>query len=217
MPVRIDLVGRAAREVLVLAALSLPKRRSVDLVGDKLSLTRVERAAVERLVRWPEEVALAASKLTPLSLASGRSIGVDGYNVLITVEAMLLGDPVFLCTDGFLRDLRGVFSSYRPSDVTERAMKLIVDALSGLSPAEALIAFDEPMSRSGELASLAREKMAQAGLTGTSLTHRQVDTLVSGFEVAASSDVAVIERARAVIDLPALVADSIGYRPNVIW
>ncbi|HDI86345.1 MAG TPA: hypothetical protein ENF83_02940 [Candidatus Korarchaeota archaeon] len=217
MPVRIDLVERAAKEVLVLAALSLPKRRSVDLVGDKLSLTRAERAAVERLVRWPEEVALAASKLTPPSLASGRSIGVDGYNVLITVETMLLGEPVFLCTDGLLRDLRGVFSSYRPSDVTERAMELIVDALSGLSPAEVLLAFDEPMSRSGELAAMAREKMSEAGLTGTSVTHRQVDTLISGFEIAASSDVAVIERARAVIDLPALVADSIGYRPNVIW
>ena len=217
MSLRLELVTEAARQALLLAFLSLPKQRSIDLIGDKLGLSRAERVAVERIVRWPGEAIAAAVKKVPPEAVVGREIGIDGYNVIITVEAMLMGEPVFLCSDGFLRDLRGVFSSYKPSEVTFDALKEIAEALKEVSPRRVVIAFDEPMSRSGELAAMTRQILSEFNLTGDSLTHKQVDTFVASHEVAASSDVAVIEKARCVLDLPELIAKRRGFTPKVIW
>ena len=159
----------------------------------------------------------SAVKKVPAEAARGRDIGVDGHNVLITVEAMLIGEPVFLCSDGFLRDLRGVFSSYKPSEVTPDALREIARVLKEIGPRRVVIVFDEPMSRSGELAALTRQVLSEFKLAGDSLTHKHVDTFVASHDVAASSDVAVIEKAKCVLDIPELVARRRGLEPKVIW
>ena len=47
------------------------------------------------------------AKALPLEALRERVVFVDGYNVLITVESLLAGYPIYQCDDGFLRDTRG--------------------------------------------------------------------------------------------------------------
>jgi len=65
--------------------------------------------------------------------------------------------------------------------------------------------FDSQMSRSGELAAEVRRRLRQVGLRGDARTVAGVDFKVRGFDVASSSDRAIIERARAAWDIPAEV------------
>ena len=145
------------------------------------------------------------AKAISSSKVRGKRLGVDGYNVLITVESILTGRQVVRCDDGFIRDLRAIFGKYRTSSVTPRALKAILKTISIARPREVVIMFDSQMSRSGELAADVRRKLKQVGLRGDAQTVAGVDFKVRGLDIVATSDRAIIERAKAVWDLPAEV------------
>ncbi|RLG46388.1 MAG: DUF434 domain-containing protein [Thermoproteota archaeon] len=211
---RLDLIDRAASDLAILLAMGLPERRSLELVGDRYGLTRRERVALSRIVRSPSRSLRSALKKVPPSAARGREVRVDGFNVLITVEALLAGEPVYLCSDGFLRDLRMAYSSYSPTEETREAVLLLAEALRSVSPSSVLVVYDEPTSFSGELAAVTRRALSEVGVPGTAATSRRVDSEVAAGEVSASSDEAVILKARAVVDVPELVAARLGVEPR---
>ncbi len=137
----------------------------------------------------------------------GRTIAIDGYNVLITVESLILGAPVYLCDDGFLRDTRGIFRRYRSSNHTTVALSEILSILkeSGIGRAELLL--DQQISRSGELAARIREMMANLEIQGCAKTAKDVDRrLKLATYPVATGDGAIIDEACEVVDLPAEVA-----------
>jgi len=148
---------------------------------------------------------------------SGRTVAVDGYNVLITAESLLSGIPVYLCDDGFLRDTRGVFRRFRPSDETGLALVEISTILkeSGVSRAEFVL--DQQISRSGELAAQIREMMADLDLPGSAKTARDADRrLKLAASPVATADGAIIDAASEAVDIPAEVANRRGIKAVVL-
>ena len=159
------------------------------------------------------------AKSVGLSALRGRTVFVDGYNVLITVESLLGGFPVYLCDDGFLRDTRGLFSGYKSSQSTAAAFSLILDLLAGARPARVVVLLDGQMSRSGELAGQMRELMGKLGLPGEARAARDVDHQLKvrgGQGIVASSDGNVIDSISQAIDLPAEIAARRGIIPRRI-
>jgi len=136
-----------------------------------------------------------------------KDVIVDGYNVLITVESLLAGCSVYLCDDGFLRDVRGIFKRYRPSGLTDSALSIILDLLAFAAPSKIEILLDQQMSCSGKLAARIREQMACRRLPGTACTAKDTDHLLkTSLGVVASADGYVIDGASNVVDLPAEIA-----------
>jgi hypothetical protein len=132
---------------------------------------------------------------------------VDGYNVLITVESLLAGYPIYLCDDGFLRDIRGIYRSFKCTRFTVPAISAILDLLALVVPLKVNVLFDQQMSHSGKLADKMRCMMANSGLPGTARTDLNVDrSLVESLAIVASSDGAVIDGASLIVDLPAEIA-----------
>lgn len=154
------------------------------------------------------------AKIVALCSLQGREVFLDGYNVLITVESLLAGNPVICCDDGFLRDTRGVFGRYRQSGLTTPALSEILDLLARATPAFAHILLDRQMSRSGELAGNIRAMLAERNLAGTARTARDVDRqLKAAIGIVATSDGNVIDASSEVIDLPAEIARRRGICP----
>jgi hypothetical protein len=110
---------------------------------------------------------------------------------------------VVRCDDGFVRDLRAVFGKYRKSSVTAGALREMLKTISRWKPAEVVVMFDVQMSRSGELAAEVRRMLKQAEVVGDAKTVAGVDFKIRAFDVVASGDRAIIERVKAVWDLPA--------------
>jgi hypothetical protein len=138
---------------------------------------------------------------------SGRTVTIDGYNVLITVESLIVGAPVYLCDDGFLRDTRGIFRRFRSSDQTTLALREILSILqeSGAGRAEFLL--DQQISRSGALAAKIRDMMAEHEVPGSAKTAKDVDRRLKLANCpVATGDSAIIDEALEVVDLPAEVA-----------
>jgi hypothetical protein len=153
-------------------------------------------------------------KLVDIKALHGKEVFVDGYNVLITVESMLEGCPVYLCDDGLLRDIRGIFRSYKPSGVTDPALLEIINFLASACPSRVEILLDQQISMSGCLASRIRGMMTKRDVPGTVRTAKDVDhqlKIMNG--VIATSDGNVIDAAHFVVDIPGEIARRMGISP----
>lgn len=141
------------------------------LVCDRHLLSKKESWYLLRCV-MPERLAMARGKklIGPEKIKS-KPVAVDGYNTLITLEAkkVLRGD------DGVLRDLSGVFGGYRTSRKTRRALLKLLKRLKGFGPKYIEFYFDKNVSKSGELAALARTVLAHLGMGGDAVAEGAVD------------------------------------------
>lgn len=166
----------------------------------------------------PADLALQRmNKALPLQAISGRVLHVDGYNVLITVESLLLGHTVYLCDDGFLRDTRGFFYSNKRAQAAPEALSQTLDLLKEAGPSFVRLLFDQQISLSGELAARARHLLKERSMRGEALSLRDVDhQLKCSFGIIASSDGAVIDNCDSAIDLPAEIASRLGISPRII-
>jgi hypothetical protein len=157
------------------------------------------------------------AKSRNLSDLCGKTVFLDGYNCIITVESLLTGYPVYLCDDGFLRDTRGLFHRYKTGLSALSAIDEILSLLceSGTSRVELLL--DCQISRSGELAGEIRSMMAERRLPGDARCIKDVDhKLKICGEVVASSDGNVIDCAAEAVDLPAEIARRRGIIPQIV-
>jgi hypothetical protein len=193
------------------------KDSAIRFVSDHHQLRDEHRFVLTRMIVAAERALSRRAKAQSLETLSANEIFVDGYNVLITTESLLADYPVYLCDDGFLRDTRGIFRSYKISRLTSPALSLILDLLAQAKPVRVEVLLDQQMSRSGELAELVRCMMAERGLPGTARTARDVDHQLKVAKAGvATSDGNVIDAAKRIYDLPSEIAKRLGISPRLV-
>ena len=133
------------------------EKSALKLVGDKFSLTERQRLAVMRSACSDRQLASRSERRLELKDIAGRSIAIDGYNVLITVEAAMSGGVIFKGRDGCYRDLASIHGTYRKVTETIPAVQLIGEFLQEIAAGKALWLLDSPVSNSGRLKTLIRE------------------------------------------------------------
>jgi hypothetical protein len=193
----------SVRDLRYLLDQGYPRDSAVTFVANHYRVRLDERHLLARCVFSSAEISSHRSKAVSSVGVRSKRLGVDGYNVLITVESLLTGKQVVRCDDGFIRDLRAIFGKYHASSVTPGALAEILKTISRCKPSEAVLMFDSQMSRSGELAAEVRRMLEQFEIIGDAQAVTGVDFKVRAFDVVASGDRAVIERVKAVWDLPA--------------
>jgi hypothetical protein len=193
-----------------------PEKAALKLVGDRWRLPAVARNCLFRAVFADADCSLRRAKLVSPETVAGQALGVDWYNVLITVESYLKGCPVFLADDGLLRDSSGVHGSYHPGRVTEAAVRKILESVTRLAPARLELFLDSPISFSGAMAEELRRR-APAGCPSEVTVSPSADYPLKSFPgVVATSDSSIIDREaiRSVVDLSRFVLES-GYGARV--
>lgn len=194
-----------------------PKESAARFVSDHHRLREDQRFVLARVVVASDTAKLRKDKILPLEALRGRALFVDGYNVLISVESLLGGKPVYLCDDGFLRDIQGIFGSYRPSDLTAPALDAIFDLIASSCPSVTEVLLDQQISMSGRLAALTRRTMAEHDVRGMARTARDVDRQLKGMEgVIATGDGNIIDAAVSVLDIPEAIARLRGFKPLIL-
>jgi hypothetical protein len=122
--------------------------------------------------------------------------------VLITIEAGLSNRPLILGDDGFVRDISSLSGSFKSTEITEKAVLLIIGFLKKSSPRKTLFLFDAPISMSGKLAQEVRSQLKRANLPGDAMAVKVPEKILVGFPgVVATSDTAIIDQSRRVLDL----------------
>jgi hypothetical protein len=173
-----------------------PDKAALKLVGDRFRLGAVERNCLFRAVFAEEDCRLRRGKLVEPAAVAGRPLGVDWYNVLITVESYLKGFPVFLADDGLLRDSSGVHGSYRVGKVTGPAVSAILESLERIGLKALELYLDAPISYSGAMAEELRARIAaRLAIPFTVNLSPSADYPLKSFDgVVATSDSSIIDR-----------------------
>jgi hypothetical protein len=133
------------------------EKSSLKLVGDKFSLTERQRLAIMRSACSDQQLTSRKEREVKVTELSGKSIVIDGYNILITVEAAMSGACVFKGRDGCFRDLASIHGTYRKVTETIPAVKLIGKFLKEHNVGDCQWLLDSPVSNSGRLKTLIGE------------------------------------------------------------
>ena len=153
----------AVADLSLLLTKGYAQKSALKLVGDRFSLTERQRLAVMRSSCSDDQRASRGQRRVEPQNLAGESIAVDGYNVLITIEAAMSGGMIFKGRDGCCRDLASVHGTYRKVIETIPAVQLIGEFLREIRAGEALWLLDSPVSNSGRLKTLIGELAEKNG------------------------------------------------------
>jgi hypothetical protein len=93
---------RAAEEVFFLLNRGYPVTSTTRFIGDHYLLSERQRLALARTVS-PENSILSRKSREVTDIA-GKTISIDGFNVIIGLEIAFSGSMLFRCMDGTIRD-----------------------------------------------------------------------------------------------------------------
>jgi len=130
------------------------QKSALKLVGDRFSLTQRQRLAIMRSACSDQQFQSRLRRRVPVEMLAGQPIAIDGYNLLITIEAAMSGGLIFKGRDGCFRDLASIHGTYRRVEETIPALTLLGAFLVSLHVSQALWLLDSPVSNSGRLKTL---------------------------------------------------------------
>ncbi len=196
-----------------------PRKATLEIVGNRYGLTFDERHLLHRGVFSDADSEARQDKIISPKGIRNKDLAIDGHNVLITVEAGLADRPLVLADDGFVRDISGLSASFKETEMTDKAIQLIVAFLKKWKPRHTLFLFDAPISKSGILAQELRAFLEKEGLPGDALAVKVPEKTLIGFQgVIATSDTAIIDRSEKVIDMAGnIVRTNIGSMSLLRW
>ncbi|OWK38252.1 DUF434 domain-containing protein [Fimbriiglobus ruber] len=129
---------------------------AVKLVGDRYRLVERQRVAVLRSACSDAALADRRSRRIDPGALRGRSLRIDGFNLILTLESALGGGVVLGGRDGCFRDLASVHGTYRRVEETLPALELATRWLAEWGAGPCLWLLDAPVSNSGRLAAMIR-------------------------------------------------------------
>jgi hypothetical protein len=210
---------KAAKDFRYLLNRGYPRKGSLELVGNRYELTFDERHLLHRGVFSDADSEAIRKNIISIKAIQNKDLAIDGHNVLITVEAGRSGRPLILADDGFVRDISGLSGSFQKTEMTEKAIRLIVTFLKKWMPRQTLFLFDAPISKSGILAQNVRALLKKEGLPGDALAMKVPEKILIGFPgVIATSDTAIIDRSKRVVDLAGgIIKKKTGSKSLLRW
>jgi len=206
---------RAVAEYSWLLTREYAEVSALKLVGDRYGLTVRQRMAVMRCACSDQAMEQRAARLTTLAKCGESRIGIDGYNLLITIESALSGGLVIVGRDGCYRDLASVHGTYRKVEETVPALEAIIDFLTAFNPLRIDWYLDRPVSNSGRLKALMAELLEARSVTSHESTTWNIELVDSPDAVlaeyhgtVATSDSAILDECDAWVNLAAEIIDA---------
>jgi hypothetical protein len=185
------------------------EKSTIKLVGDKFSLTERQRLAVIRSACSDRQIASRKQNEVKIETLAGQPIAIDGYNLLITIEAAMSGAAIFKSRDGCLRDLASIHGTYRKVTETIPAVQLIGGFLKEIGVSDCLWLLDSPVSNSGRLKTLIGELARENNWSWEIKLLPSPDyELIRTERIVASSDSAVLDRCKKWVNLARAITEA---------
>lgn len=203
----------AAEDFRYLLNRGYPRKAALELVGNRYQLISDHRQLLHRGVFSDADSESRQKKRISIGRIRNRDLAIDGYNVIITIEAGLSGRPLILGDDGFIRDISGLSGNFRKTERTEEALQWVLDALKKATPRQSLFLFDAPISNSGKLAQEVRTRLKKDDLSGDAKAVKVPEKILIGYPgLVATSDTAIIDRSKEVVDLAGDILKNLQFR-----
>lgn len=184
-------------------------RAAVKLVGDRYNLRDRQRKALQRCAASDEACLRRSRRRVPVDALHGEIVAVDGYNVLLTVEAAMCGGVLLLARDGALRDMAAMSAHYRRVDVTAPAVELLAGFVAARGCAGIEWYLDRPVSNSARLKGLIERTVGPSQPPWrVELRDRTDQVLIDSPHIVASADSAVLDACSRWVNLAREVVEA---------
>lgn len=200
----------AYRDLKYLLNRGYRKSVALNFVANHYRLTKAERHLLARCVFPDGWIAETRKKLLQAEELEGRVVGVDGFNVLITLESLLEGRAI-LCEDGLVRDLK-YQGKYVLTERTESLLHGIAGSLRELAVKKAVFFYGKNVPGSGVVKKLTEKALASNAVVGEARLVRSPDFELKAYDTVATADVGIIEKVPFVFDLAAYTGLRLGKR-----
>jgi len=175
---------------------------ALELVGNRYALRDRQRLAVGRCACADSALAARQQRCVRLEVLRGQELWLDGYNILMVLEAALGGGVVLVGRDGCCRDVLGIHGSYHRVQETEPALRLVGDLTGAYGVAGCRWWLDEPVSNSGRLKALILQVAAAQGWAWqVELAMNPDNTLARSPQIVATADSAILDRCLCWVNL----------------
>jgi hypothetical protein len=195
---------------------SYPHSESLKLTGNRYMLNKMQRILLSRGIFRTEEAERRIRK--KVSFFTRPMVYIDGYNVLFTIGNYLLGRPVFISNDTFLRDAGEIHGKIQKGKIFSRSLDLLMTYLEHSGQNEYILLLDQPVTGSDDVRQAINRIMQNSSLPGEARTVPDPDEelirLTDG--MIATSDSEIIDQADIqVIDIAFEVLTA-AFRPLFI-
>lgn len=168
---------------------------ALKLVGDHYQLRQRQRVAVQRCACSDQARRSRLDRQLPAQALRGQRLLIDGFNVVVTIEAALAGGVLLHARDGCLRDMASMHGNYRRGRHTQQTIELIGQTLAQLGAQPCAWLLDRPVSNSGRLKAMLLETAAQHQWPWEAAVVDNPDReLIDSPDPVATSDSAVLDR-----------------------
>jgi hypothetical protein len=182
------------------------QKAALELVGNKWNLNRDERHILYRAIFSDEEINKRHQTEVKPEQIQGKTVNIDTYNILITLESILKGLIVIRANDGYIRDISKVSSKYKHSEYTIQAIQMVLKKLRGFLLKEVIFFLDKNISKSGQLAVIIKEEMKHLEMKGDAKPVQCSDkATIEHSGIVISNDRVVLEKTRLHFNLSALI------------
>lgn len=160
-PAKIPALREAVTDLSWLLERGYASKSATELVGNHFQLHERARVAVMRCACGDGLLEMRLGK--EARSAKGQTLHLDGYNILMLVEAALGGGVILRARDRSLRDLASEHGNFRRVEETGPAVELIGSFLDELRVRDTVWWLDAPVSNAGRLRALLLETAGKHG------------------------------------------------------
>lgn len=190
-------IKNAAADMCYLLTRGYAEKSSIQLVGNRYRLNVRQQKALQGMCAGNQYVELRKNKELQNADINGKTLIIDGFNLLIILESALSGAYLFKGVDGCYRDISSVHGTYKRVQKTEEALLLIGRTLQELNVAHVHWVFDQPVSNSGRLKTILRELAEQEGFPWEISLAYNPDKIIAASEyIAVSSDAWILNETK---------------------
>ncbi len=216
-PEALQLMRTASRHIRYLINEGYDLKSASTFVGNHYLLSERQRLAIMRSVATDEQVAARKNRQLQIEELAGKEVWIDGFNTIITLEVILSDSIFFSCMDGTLRDLAALRGTYRLIPETDRAVKLMLDALEKAKVQMVRILLDEPVSNSGRLKAKIADIAESYPFELDIRIQKDVDRELYNRELVVTSDSIILDHCASWVNLTVQCLTKDNKSPLQVW
>lgn len=195
----IVVLKKAFEEIYWLIDRGYPLSPAATFVSNHYLLSSRQRIALSRAVTTT--ASLTERKRKEVFTCDNKTVHIDAFNLIITLETALSNSTLIKCMDGTIRDLAGLRGTYRLIDKTDSAIILTGEKLKSLNIAKAVFYLDAPVSNTGNLKVRILELLSGYGYGISVELESKVDSLLKTKDYVITSDGIILNECISWINL----------------
>lgn len=188
----------------------------MNFVGGRYQFSTRQRDALKRGTCSTENEILRKSKKLNINNLKDKTLNIDGFNLIISLEVALSGGTLIVGDDGLIRDLAGLRGTYKLIDKTDIAIEYIFKFLESKEVEVINIYLDSPVSNSGNLKIRILELSNKYEIITNVILVNNADVVLEKLDCVVTSDSTILDKCDSYINLSKSIINEYIPKANLI-